>query len=87
VTRLAPPPAHDLTATDALRRRLRLALPLLLLSVLIAAMGAFAYRSLAEEIRRETHRTLTVIAEQKRLQIEDLLAEYRVYLAERKGTR
>ncbi len=38
-------------------------------------MGVFAYRSLAEEIRRETHRTLTVIAEQKTQQIEELLDE------------
>ena len=53
------------TVNDTLRQRLRLALPLLLLTGVIGAMGVFAYRSLAEEIRRETHRTLTVIAEQK----------------------
>ena len=65
------------TVNDTLRQRLRLALPLLLLTGLIGAMGVFAYRSLAEEIRRETHRTLTVIAEQKTQQIEELLDEIR----------
>ena len=64
-------------AKETLRQRLRLALPLLLLTGLIGAMGVFAYRSLADEIRRETHRTLTVIAEQKTQQIEDLLGEIR----------
>ena len=79
VTRLAPPIGLSSTAPapDSLRQRLRLALPLLLLSVLIGAVGSFVYRSLADEIRRETHRTLTVIAEQKTLQIEDLLDEIR----------
>ena len=65
------------TVNDTLRQRLRLALPLLLLTGLVGAMGVFAYRSLAEEIRRETHRTLTVIAEQKTQQIEELLDEIR----------
>jgi PAS domain S-box-containing protein len=77
VTGAAPRSATTLTVTDTLRQRLRLALPLLLLSGLIAVMGVFAYLSLAEEIRRETHRTLTVIAEQKTQQIEELLDEIR----------
>jgi PAS domain S-box-containing protein len=46
--------------------------------VLIGAVGAVGYRYLSEETRRETHRTLAVIAEQKRQQIEDSLAETRV---------
>ena len=65
------------STTETWRQRLRLALPLLLLTGLIGAMGVFAYRSLADEIRRETHRTLTVIAEQKTQQIEELLGEIR----------
>jgi PAS domain S-box-containing protein len=79
VTRLASPIDLPSAApvTDSWRQRLRLALPLLLLSVLIGAVGAFVYRSLADEIRRETHRTLTVIAEQKTQQLEDLLDEIR----------
>src|SRR5574343_1228806 len=89
VTRLAPPIGLSSTAPapDSLRQRLRLALPLLLLSVLIGAVGSFVYSSLADEIRRETHRTLTVIAEQKSQQIADLLDEIhtdaRVTFAER----
>jgi PAS domain S-box-containing protein len=57
---------------------LRFALPLLLTSVLIAGVGAIGYEYLSDEIRRETQRTLTVIAEQKRQQIEEQLAENRV---------
>ena len=56
----------------------RLAFPLIALTVLVAGVGAFGYRSLSEEIRRETQRTLAVIAEQKRQHIEGWLAEARV---------
>ncbi len=63
----------------ALRRAgLRFAFPLIALTLLIGAVGAFGYRSLSEEIRRETQRTLAVIAEQKRQQIEGWLDEARV---------
>ncbi|KAI5913697.1 PAS domain S-box protein [Thauera sp. 2A1] len=57
---------------------LRLALPLLLISLLIGALSAAAYRYLGGEIRHETHRTLAVIAEQKRQSIEASLAEIRL---------
>jgi PAS domain S-box-containing protein len=57
---------------------LRFVLPLLLISALIAAIGAMGYRYLGEEIRRETQRTLAIISEQKRQQIEDRLAAIRV---------
>jgi len=56
----------------------RLVLPLLSISLLIAALSAVAYRYLSNEIRRETHRTLAVIAEQKRQAIEASLAEVRL---------
>lgn len=67
-------------ATDRGRRHAgwRLAFPLIALTVLVAGVGAFGYRSLSEEIRRETQRTLAVIAEQKRQHIEGWLAEARV---------
>ncbi|MBS0372396.1 MAG: PAS domain S-box protein [Proteobacteria bacterium] len=65
-------------STDSPRRRwLRLALPLVAVSILIGSVGVVGYRYLSEETRRETHRTLAVIAEQKRQQIEDSLAETR----------
>ncbi len=50
-------------------------LPLLALSLLIGAIG---YRYLSEEIRRENDRTLAVIVEQKRQQIEAWLTEARI---------
>ncbi|WP_216819749.1 PAS domain S-box protein [Zoogloea sp. LCSB751] len=53
-------------------------MPLVAVSVLIGAVGVVGYRYLSEETRRETHRTLAVIAEQKRQQIEDSLAETRI---------
>jgi len=53
-------------------------LPLLALSLLIGAMGTIGYRYLSEEIRRENDRTLAVIAEQKRQQIETWLTEARL---------
>ncbi|MFT3760882.1 ATP-binding protein [Thauera sp.] len=60
-------------ARGARRQWLRFVLPLLALSLLIGAIGAVGYRYLGDEIRRETHRTLAVIAEQKRQHIEDRL--------------
>ena len=53
-------------------------LPLLALSLLIGAIGTIGYRYLSEEIRRENDRTLAVIAEQKRQQIEAWLTEARI---------
>jgi PAS domain-containing protein len=46
--------------------------------MLIAGLGSVGYRYLSEEIRRETHRTLAVIVEQKRQQIEGWLSDARV---------
>ena len=57
---------------------LRFALPLLTLTLLIVLVGTFGYRYLSQQVRDETHRTLAVIAEQKRQQIEDSLAERRL---------
>jgi PAS domain S-box-containing protein len=57
---------------------LRFVLPLLVLSLLIGMVGTVGYRYLSEEIRRETHRTLAVIAEQKRQQIEVALNATRI---------
>lgn len=62
----------------ALRPWMRFALPLIAISLLIGALGAVGYRYLSGEVRRETHRTLAVIAEQKRQQIEGWLAEIRI---------
>ena len=63
---------------SAHRQWVRFVLPLLALSLLIGAIGAVGYRYLSDEIRRETHRTLAVIAEQKRQHVEDWLAETRI---------
>jgi len=57
---------------------LRFILPLALISLLMSVTGVVGYRYLSEEIRRETHRTLAVIAEQKRQQIENSLHETRI---------
>ncbi|MDD3352706.1 ATP-binding protein [Zoogloea sp.] len=56
----------------------RFILPLLALSLIIAGLGTLAYRYLSEEIRKETHRTLAVITEQKRQQIENWLGGIRI---------
>jgi PAS domain S-box-containing protein len=69
-------PAKPASSTH--RQLLRFVLPLLAISLLIAIIGAVGYRYLSEEIRRETHRTLAVITEQKRQQIERSLDETRV---------
>jgi len=71
-TTIAPKPA-----SGARPEWVRFVLPLLAISLLIGVLGAIGYWYLSEEIRRETHRTLTVIAEQKRQQIEDSLARTR----------
>ncbi|MCM8564330.1 ATP-binding protein [Thauera linaloolentis] len=72
-------PASLPAATGGTRRQwLRFVLPLLALSVLIGVIGTVGYRYLGDEIRRETHRTLAVIAEQKRQHIEDWLQKARV---------
>lgn len=65
-------------AGGAHQQWVRFVLPLLALSLLIGAIGAVGYRYLSDEIRRETHRTLAVIAEQKRQHVEDWLAETRI---------
>jgi PAS domain S-box-containing protein len=57
---------------------LRFVLPLLVATLLIGVIGAFAYWQLSDNVRDETDRTLAVIAEQKRQQIESLLAEPRL---------
>jgi PAS domain S-box-containing protein len=57
---------------------MRFALALFAISLLIGVIGAVGYRYLSGEIRDETHRTLTVITEQKRQQIEDWLNEIRI---------
>jgi PAS domain S-box-containing protein len=69
------PPSHP----DGFGRHwLRFVLPLLALSLLISVLGTIGYRYLSQEIRRENDRTLAVIAEQKRQQIEAWLAEARI---------
>ncbi|MFM8445087.1 MAG: PAS domain S-box protein, partial [Methylococcus sp.] len=55
----------------------RLLLPLVIATPLIAGLGLYINRQLSEEIRQETYRTLTIIAEQKRQQIESKLDEAR----------
>ena len=55
----------------------RFGLPLFALTLLIGGIGVAAFRSLSADIRAETQRTLTVIAEQKRQGIEQWLKEAR----------
>jgi len=50
---------------------------LVILTLLIGAMGEYVYSRLREEQRHEIERTLVVIAEQKRQQIESWLAQTR----------
>ncbi len=57
---------------------LRFLTPLLGLTLLIGALGAVGYRHLSEGVRRDNDRTLAVIAEQKRQQIEGVLADARM---------
>ena len=72
-------PHSPARSTGSTRRQwLRFVLPLLAISLVIAALGAVGYRYLGGEIRRETHRTLAVITEQKRQQVEAWLGEARI---------
>ena len=72
-------PQSPARPTGSTRRQwLRFVLPLLAISLVIGALGAVGYRYLSEEIRRETHRTLAVITEQKRQQVEAWLGEARI---------
>ncbi len=75
---VAPPPSIAGSATSSLQSPWRFALPLIVATLLIGAIGAFAFRLLSDDIRDETHRTLAVIAEQKRQQLEAFLAESRL---------
>jgi len=50
---------------------------LVILTLLIGAVGGYVYNRLSEEQRHETERTLAVIAEQKRQQLESWLAQTR----------
>ena len=50
---------------------------LLTVTLLFGAIGGFAYRQLREGVRLDAQRTLAMIAEQKRQQIEDLLSDAR----------
>ncbi len=63
---------------DRHRLPMRLALPLLVATLVVGAAGELVYWHLSGSIRNETHRTLAVIAEQKRQEIEALLAEPRI---------
>jgi len=56
----------------------RFVLPLLAISALIGVIGSVAYGYLSDEIRQDNQRTLAVIAEQKRQQIEDWLGSTRI---------
>lgn len=56
----------------------RFVLPLLAISALIGVIGSVAYGYLSDEIRQDNQRTLAVIAEQKRQQIEDWLSSTRI---------
>ena len=74
---------HDLTgdAADASNRtqppfKAFLSL-LVLLTLLIGAVGGYAYTRLREDQRHEIERTLTIFAEEKRHQLEDWLARTR----------
>ncbi len=78
MTRATASPSPAKPAGGAHQQWVRFVLPLLALSLLIGAIGAVGYRYLSDEIRRETHRTLAVIAEQKRQHVEDWLAETRI---------
>ena len=78
MTTAIPFPTPEKPSGGARSQWLRFALPLIVISLLIGAIGVVGYRYLSDEIRRETHRTLAVIAEQKRQQIEAWLGEARV---------
>ena len=71
------PPAPDTTAVSA-PGPTRLLLPALIaLTLLIGASGLAVFRSLGQDLRHETERTLAVIAEQRRNEIETWLERTR----------
>ena len=72
------PQYPDTVASGTRRPWLVFALTLFCLTILIGEIGVLAYQSLRDDIRAETYRTLTVIAEQKRQQIEGLLTQNRM---------
>ncbi len=78
ITDSSPPPA---AVNGAPHRgpagRLGFLAILVSLTLLIAAVGAYAFSRLQDELRLETERTLTLISEQKRQQVEDWLAQAR----------
>ena len=55
----------------------RVTLFLVITTLIIAAIGGYTFQRLGDQIRADTHRTLRVIAEQKRQQIEQLVAQSR----------
>lgn len=75
----APSPARRTGAPRLLP--MRLALPLLVATLVVGAVGELIYWHLSGSIRDETHRTLAAIAEQKRQAIEALLAEHGIEAA------
>ena len=68
----------SITPMPAPRPALWLLLLLLIATVLVGAVGIFTYRYLRDDLQAETQRTLTVIAEQKRQQIENWIAQTRM---------
>jgi PAS domain S-box-containing protein len=50
---------------------------LLTVTLLLGAIGGFAYRRLHDGVQQDAQRTLAMIAEQKRQQIEDLMSDAR----------
>jgi PAS domain S-box-containing protein len=67
-----------LTRHNARSERTRFLLPLLAAALVFGTIGAISYAYLSELIRSETHRTLAIIVEQKRQQVEDIVAEARI---------
>ncbi len=78
ITPETPIPRAAVPVSEPRRPRRRWVLAPLGLVLVIGVSAGLAYRHLAEGSRRETHRTLAVIAEQKRSQIEDRLAQSRI---------
>jgi PAS domain S-box-containing protein len=70
----APSPV---TGSSVVSRLWRFGLSLFALTLLGGGIGYLSYRHLSDDIRAETQRTLTVIAEQKRQEIEHWLREAR----------
>jgi len=70
--------ASSIASGSAPRPALWLLLLLLIATVLVGAVGIFTYRYLRDDLQAETQRTLRVIAEQKRQQIENWVAQTRM---------